>query len=165
MELVSRDRAREVLTELVNARPQMGKTHGTCAPAPRQCTPWHPPAVPAYATLLRPRPGPEDGEDLVGARDPGLDEPRLLRLTASQFGHRAKHEKPGERFLVAVMFEVLKRGLAPELVVPGDHFTTRGAFFDATVSHLLPLLQVECTVSQEVVYGASQDRSHYTKRS
>src|SRR5712691_9289768 len=65
--------------------------------------------------------GPEDGEDLVGVREPGLDEPRLLRLAATQFGHRAQHEEPVERFLVAVIFDVLQRRLAPERVVPGDH--------------------------------------------
>src|SRR5712691_7988709 len=65
--------------------------------------------------------GPEDGEDLVGIREPGLDPACLLRLAAAQFGHRAQHEEPVERFLVAVLFDVLQRGLAPELVVPGDH--------------------------------------------
>ena len=65
--------------------------------------------------------GTEDGEDLVGVREPGLDKARLLRLAAAQFGHGAQHEEPVERFLVAVLFDVLQRGLAPELVVPGDH--------------------------------------------
>ena len=64
--------------------------------------------------------GPEDGEDLVGVRQPGLDEPRLLWLAASQFGHRAQHEEPVERFLMAVLFDVLQRGLAPELISPAS---------------------------------------------
>src|SRR5215471_6486716 len=70
-----------------------------------------------YETAL----GPEDGEDLVGVREPGLDPACLLRLTTAQFGHGTQHEEPVERFLVAVLFDVLQRGLAPELVVPGDH--------------------------------------------
>jgi hypothetical protein len=57
----------------------------------------------------------------AGMTSPGLDEPRLLRLPASQFGHRAWHEEPVERFLGAVMFDVLERGLAPALTVPGDY--------------------------------------------
>src|SRR5437773_2501538 len=65
--------------------------------------------------------GSEDGEDLVGVREPGLDPACLLRLAAAQFGHRTQHEEPVEGFLVAVLFDVLQRGLAPELVVPGDH--------------------------------------------
>jgi hypothetical protein len=65
--------------------------------------------------------GSEDGEDFVGICEPGLDEPRLLWFAASQFGHRAQHEEPVERFLVAMLFDVLQRGLAPELVVSGDH--------------------------------------------
>jgi Protein of unknown function (DUF1194) len=64
--------------------------------------------------------GPEDGEDLVGIREPGLDEPRLLRLAAPQCGHRPQHEEPVECFLVAVLFDILQRGLAPARVVPGD---------------------------------------------
>src|SRR5712692_6438493 len=65
--------------------------------------------------------GPEDGKDLVGVREPGLDPARLLRLASAQFGHGTQHEEPVERFLVAVLFDVLERGLAPERIVPGDH--------------------------------------------
>src|SRR5437763_73887 len=65
--------------------------------------------------------GSEDGEDLVGVHEPGLDPACLLRLAAAQFGHRTQHEEPVEGFLVAMLFDVLQRGLAPELVVPGDH--------------------------------------------
>src|SRR5262244_2955782 len=41
--------------------------------------------------------GSEDGEDLVGIREPGLDPACLLRLAAAQFGHGAQHEEPVER--------------------------------------------------------------------
>jgi hypothetical protein len=49
----------------------------------------------------------EDGEDFIRIREPGLDEARLLWLAAAQFGHRAQHEEPVERFLVTVPFNVL----------------------------------------------------------
>ena len=71
--------------------------------------------------MLPPRLGPGDGEDLDGIHEPGLDEPRLLWPAASQFGHGAQHEEPVERFLVAMLFDILQRGLAPECVVPDDY--------------------------------------------
>src|SRR5215831_8230967 len=95
----------------------LGIARGPLAPSPsgrgdRRARPTRP-----HETIL----GTEDGEDLVGVREPGLDPACLLRLATAQFGHGAQHEEPVERFLVAVLFDVLQRGLAPELVVPGDH--------------------------------------------
>jgi hypothetical protein len=37
--------------------------------------------------------------------------------------------------------------------------------FDATLPRLLPFLQIKSTVMQGVIYGAGQDRDHFTKRS
>ena len=37
--------------------------------------------------------------------------------------------------------------------------------FDATIPRLLPFLQIKSTVMQGVIYGAGQDRDHFTKRS
>src|SRR6476646_7197667 len=60
--------------------------------------------------------GSEDCEALIGVRDPGLKKDGVVRLTA-ELGHRTGEAVPVQQLVVAVVFGLLDRCVAPRLPV------------------------------------------------